>query len=59
MQDVLCEMPAELEFLILVAAYQNSKKPGFVPPTVNNREIDLYTVSISGHDGQLCIMRIL
>jgi hypothetical protein len=34
-----------MEFLILVAAYKNSQKPGFVPPIVNNREIDLYTVS--------------
>lgn len=44
LQDVLASMPAELEFLIIVAAYNNSKKQGFVPPAVCNRELDLYTV---------------
>jgi hypothetical protein len=37
-------LPAELEFLIIVAAYKNSKEPGFVPPSINNRELDMYTV---------------
>jgi hypothetical protein len=43
-QDVLSDLPAELEFLIIIAAYKNSQKPGFVPPSINNRELDLYTV---------------
>lgn len=47
-QVVLVDLPAELEFLILVAAYKNSQKPGFVPPNIGNREIDLYTVRTRG-----------
>lgn len=43
-QDLLSDLPAQMEFLILVAAYNNSHKPGFVPPAVNGRELDLYTV---------------
>ncbi len=45
-QVVLVDLPPDLEFLILVAAYKNSQKPGWVPPTVGNRDIDLYTVRI-------------
>lgn len=47
LQDLLCELPAQEEFMMIVAAYNNSHKPDFVPPAINNRELDLYTVSLS------------
>jgi hypothetical protein len=46
LQDVLADFPAGLEFLLIVAAYNNSKKPGFVPPIVGEREMDMYIVSL-------------
>lgn len=57
LQDVLSDLPAEMEFLIFVAAYKNSQKPGFVPPIVNNREIDLYTVREGGCGYQQAVRR--
>lgn len=45
LQDVLAGFNAGLEFLLIVAAYNNSKKPGFVPPIVGDREMDMYIVS--------------
>lgn len=47
LQDVLASLPAEREFLIHVAAYTNSHNPGFVPPVVCNKTLDLYSVRTS------------
>jgi hypothetical protein len=39
-------MPPGEEFLMVVAAYNNSLKPGFAPPELGGQEVDLYTVRV-------------